>query len=153
MYTIIHVIIGYFFLLLTVRVLARRPRAQMAPFEFVIVFLIGGIIILSSTGDDRSMTNCTCALITAGLMHRLVTTLRSKFPRFAAWALRSAGGRPRKPVLAAGSCHQSALHIDDNDVMAAAREQGVTTLSGIKYAVVERNGSISIIKGQSDSSK
>jgi uncharacterized membrane protein YcaP (DUF421 family) len=69
MYTIIHVIIGYFFLLLTVRVLARRPGAQMAPFEFVIVFLIGGIIILSSTGDDRSRTNYTCAVITAGLMH------------------------------------------------------------------------------------
>jgi uncharacterized membrane protein YcaP (DUF421 family) len=45
------------------------------------------------------------------------------------------------------------VHIDDNDVMAAARKQGVTTLSGIKHAVVERNGSINIIKGQSDSSK
>jgi uncharacterized membrane protein YcaP (DUF421 family) len=38
------------------------------------------------------------------------------------------------------------LRLDPDDVMAAAREQGITSLSQIKYAVVERNGSISIIK-------
>ena len=80
MYTIIHAVIGYFFLLLTVRVLSRRPGAQMTMFEFVLVFLIGGVIILTTVGDDRSMTNCVCAVITAGLMHRLVSYLKSRFP-------------------------------------------------------------------------
>jgi uncharacterized membrane protein YcaP (DUF421 family) len=37
-------------------------------------------------------------------------------------------------------------HIDDMDVMAAAREKNVRTLDEIKYAVLERNGAISIIK-------
>ena len=44
MYTIIHAICGYFFLLLTIRVLSYRPGGQMTLFEFVIVFLIGGVI-------------------------------------------------------------------------------------------------------------
>jgi len=34
-HTIVHAIAGYFFLLLTVRILSRRPGAQMTPFEFV----------------------------------------------------------------------------------------------------------------------
>ena len=51
MYTILHAIAGYFFLLLTVRVLSRRPGGQMTPFEFVIVFLMGGVIILSTVGN------------------------------------------------------------------------------------------------------
>ncbi len=48
MATIVHAIVGYCFLLLTVRVLTRRPGAQMTLFEFVIVFLIGGVIILAT---------------------------------------------------------------------------------------------------------
>ncbi|MBB6144544.1 uncharacterized membrane protein YcaP (DUF421 family) [Silvibacterium bohemicum] len=73
MYTIIHAILGYFFLLFTVRVLSRRPGGQMTLFEFVIVFLIGGVIILSTVGDDRSVTNCVGAVIVIGLMHGLVS--------------------------------------------------------------------------------
>ena len=46
MHTIIHAIISYFFLLLTVRILSRRPGAQMTPVEFVLVFLVGGVAIL-----------------------------------------------------------------------------------------------------------
>lgn len=144
MYTILHAIIGYFFLLLTVRVLIRRPGAQMTPFEFVIIFLIGGVIILSTVGDDRSMTNCTCAVIAVGLMHRLVAILRTKFPRFGAWI----DGIPM--VLLRNGCWQmeamEGLRLDPQDIMAAAREKGLTSLSEIKYAVVERNGAISIIK-------
>src|ERR1700677_4063016 len=55
--TILHAIFGYFFLLLIVRVLSRRPGGQLTLFEFVIVFLIGGVIILSTVGKDRSVTN------------------------------------------------------------------------------------------------
>ena len=51
-YTIIHAIAGYFFLLLTVRVLSRRPGAQMTLFEFVIVFLMGA----SSFSQPSGMT-------------------------------------------------------------------------------------------------
>jgi len=49
MYTVLHAIFGYFYLLLTVRVLSRRPGAQMTPFEFVIIFLMGGVIILTTS--------------------------------------------------------------------------------------------------------
>ena len=88
--TILHAIAGYFFLLLTVRVLVRRPGAQLTPFEFVIIFLIGGVIILATVGNDHSVTNCTCAIMTVGMTHRLVAIGRSRSPRFSAWV----DGRP-----------------------------------------------------------
>ncbi len=80
MITIIYAITGYWFLLLTVRILSRRPGAQMTPFEFVLIFLIGGAIILATVGDDHSETNAVCAVITVGLMHRLVSFLKRHFP-------------------------------------------------------------------------
>jgi uncharacterized membrane protein YcaP (DUF421 family) len=144
MYTIIHAILGYFFLLFTVRVLTRRPGAQMTLFEFVLVFLIGGIAILATVGDDRSMTNCTCAVITVGLMHRLVSGLKSRYPKFGAVV----DGTPLM-VLKDGQWQTEVMgkmRLDDNDVMAAARTKGVKRLDEIKYAVLERIGSISIIK-------
>jgi uncharacterized membrane protein YcaP (DUF421 family) len=123
MYTIIHAIVGYFFLLLTVRVLSRRPGAQLTPFEFVIVFLIGGVIILATVGDDKSVTNCVGAILTVVLLHQFVSWLRTS------------------------------TRVEDDDVMAAARTKGVKDLSGIKYAILERNGTISIIKADQKSPK
>jgi uncharacterized membrane protein YcaP (DUF421 family) len=146
MYTIIHAILGYFFLLLTVRVLSRRPGGQLTPFEFVIVFLIGGVIILSTTGNDRSETNTICAVLTIGLMHRSVSTLKQKYPRLGAWI----DGTPLV-LLKDGEWQQEAMQrmrVQDTDVMASARLKGVKTLSGIKYAVLERNGAISVIKSE-----
>jgi uncharacterized membrane protein YcaP (DUF421 family) len=72
MYTIIHAIVGYFVLLFTVRILSRRPGAQLTPTEFVLIFLMGGVIILSTVGDDHSVTNAVCAVLTVGLLHRSV---------------------------------------------------------------------------------
>ena len=77
MYTVVHAIVGYLFLLLIVRVLSRRPGAQMTPFEFVLIFLMGGVIILATAGDDRSMTNCFGGVITIGLMHRTVFVVKN----------------------------------------------------------------------------
>jgi uncharacterized membrane protein YcaP (DUF421 family) len=144
MYTIIHAILGYFFLLFIVRVLSRRPGAQLTPFEFVIIFLIGGVIILATVGDDKSITNCVCAIITIGLMHLSVAGLRFRSPRIS----QIIDGVPLV-LLKDGEWQLDAMHgmrIDDNDVMAAARVKGVSNLEGIQYAILERNGAISIIK-------
>ncbi len=144
MYTIVHAILGYFFLLFVVRVLSRRPGGQLTPFEFVIVFLIGGLIILSTVGDDRSIINCICAILTIGLMHRLTAIVRARSPRIGT----TIDGVPLV-LLKNGEWQLEAMRgmrLDDEDVMAAARTQGLRTLDGIQYAVLERVGTISILK-------
>ena len=144
MYTVIHAVFGYFFMLLTVRVLVRRPGAQMTPFEFVIIFLIGGVAILATVGNDHSVTNCTCAIIAVGLVHRLVSVLRSRSRALSAWL----DGLPLV-LLRDGEWQLEAMHglrVEPDDVMAAARSKDVTSLDDIKFAVVERTGGISIIK-------
>lgn len=144
MYTLIHAICGYIFLLVIVRILARRPGAQMTPFEFVLVFLIGGVIILATVGDDHSITNCFSGVIAICLMHRVVGMLKKRSARFA----NIVDGTPLV-LLKDGKWQvhiKKTAHIDDMDVMAAAREKGVRTLDEIKYAILERNGGINIIK-------
>ncbi len=118
----------------------------MTPFEFVLVFLMGGVIILSTVGNDHSETNAVCAFITVALMHRLVSTIKIRFPRIG----KIVDGTPLV-LLEKDQWHTEVMgrmRLADDDVMAAARSKGVKTLDQIKYAVLERNGAISIIKKQ-----
>ena len=143
MYTIIHAAVGYFWLLFTVRFLSRRPGAQMTPFEFVLVFLMGGVIILSTVGNDHSETNSVIAVMTVGLLHRLVSALSVRYRRFGLIfegmpVVLMDRGRQRTGIM-----HK--MRLQDTDVMAAARAKGVRKLEGIRYAVLERLGSVSII--------
>jgi uncharacterized membrane protein YcaP (DUF421 family) len=144
MHTIIHAVISYFFLLLTVRILSRRPGAQMTPFEFVLIFLIGGVAILATVGDDRSETNSVCAVVAVALMHRSVAGLKQRYRRIAAMV----DGTPLV-LLKDGKWQTETMkqmRIQDDDVMAAARTKGMKSLNEIKYAILERNGALSVIK-------
>lgn len=144
MSTILIAIAGYFMLMLVVRVLTRRPGSQMTLFEFVIVFLMGGVIILATVGRDRSEVNCTVAVMTVGLLHRVVSWLKTKSKRFSAII----DGTPLV-LLKNGEWQQEVMHgmrLAPEDVMAASRTKGIHDISKIQYAILERNGGISIIQ-------
>lgn len=144
--TILHAVIGYFLLLLVVRVLTRRPGGQMTLGDFVLVFLMGGVIILSTVGNDRSLTNCTCGVITVGLLHRIVSYAKTHSPRLGAII----DGTP-VVVMKNGEWQQDpadSLSVGRTDLEAAARASGLRSVDEVDYAVVERNGGISIIKKQ-----
>ena len=143
MHTVVTAIVGYFFMLFVIRILTRRPGAQMTMFEFVLVFLIGGVIILATVGDDHSITNCVCGVLTVGLMHRIVSRIRQGSD------LRSSIIDGTTLVLLKDDkwdCEvMQQASIDETDVMAVARTKGMLNLEQIKYAVLERNGAISVI--------
>ena len=144
MATILHAIAGYFILLFAIRVLKRRPGSQMTMYEFVLIFLLGGVIILSTVGNDRSVTNCTCAVIAVGFIHRSIAWAKSKSPRFGAII----DGTP-VVIIEKGKWNDEATretNLRPRDVAAAARGMAVTRFEDIDYAILERNGHISVIK-------
>jgi len=149
MATIIHAVLGYIFLTVIVRVLTRRPGAQLTLFEFVLVFLMGGVIILSTVGNDRSVTNCTCAVIAVGCMHRVTSWLKVRYAAFGELL----DGTPlvlvRKGEWQDGT--MKGMRLDPEDVMASARLNGLRTFEQIDYAILERNGGISIVKKEEES--
>ena len=144
MATIVHAVAGYFILLFVMRVLRRRPGSQMTMFEFVLIFLIGGIIILSTVGNDRSVTNCTCAVIAVGSIHRSLSWAKSKSPRVGAIL----DGTP-VVVIEKGRWIDEAIretNLRPEDIEAEARGVSVVRTEEIDYAILERNGRISVIK-------
>lgn len=139
---------GYFFLVFMVRIVGRRPGKQMNPFEFVLIFFIGGLTLTFTVADDRSLTNAIVQIFTIALAHFVLVVVRQRFPRIALLL----DGTPLI-LLNKGSWHQEAMRgmlIQPEDVMTAARDKGINALDGIEYAVLERNGEITVIPAEGD---
>ncbi len=114
----------------------------MTPFEFVLIFFIGGSSLTAMVGDEVSFTNSICQIITIGFAHYTLAWARSRSRRLA----RLVDGTPLI-LLGHKAWRTHALdqmRINDDDVMASARDSGLKTLAQVDRAVLERNGEIGI---------
>lgn len=149
MEAVLRAFFAYFFLVFIVRIVGRRPGKQITPFEFVLIFFIGGLALTAIVGDEVSFTNALCQIMAIAFAHYSVAWLRSKSSRFA----RLVDGTPLI-LLENGqwrSHTMSHMRIADDDVMAMARDSGIATLDQIGTAVLERSGVISIAPKQKQS--
>ncbi len=140
----IRALLGYFFLVLVVRIVGRRPGKQLTPFEFVLIFFIGGLALTAIVGDEASLTNAIIQILTIALGHYSIVWLRTR----SSWIARLFDGTPL--ILLENkqwrSHTLSNMGIQDDDVMAMARDKGIKTPDQIELAVLERSGEISVIQ-------
>ena len=102
MTAVVRAFLGYLFLVMVVRIVGRRPGKQMTPFEFVLIFFIGGLALTAIVGDEVSYTNALCQIITVALGHYVLAWARSKSRRFARLVGWHAAYSSRKSNLARG---------------------------------------------------
>ena len=143
MSVIIGAALTYLVLLFAVRLIGRRVASMMAPFDIVVLFLFGGALMAAVLGDDHSMVAAIGVVFSIGLMHVAVTTLKSWLP----WFGRLVDGTPII-VYKRGEWRQDrmrALRMLESDVMAVVRQKGLMRLEQVRYAIVERDGKVSII--------
>lgn len=137
---------AYWVLLFAVRLIGRRTASQMAPFDLVVLFLFAGITITAVLGDDHSMIGAFSGICTIGLMHILASWLKTRSD----WFGRIIDGTP-VVVYEHGEFNRrrmTRLRLNEQDVMAAARQRGLMRLDQVRYAVAERDGKISIVQDE-----
>ena len=147
-WTIFRAVFGYFFLIFIVRIGGRRPGKQLTPFEFLLIFYLGGLTLTSIIGAESSLTNAVCQILTIALCHYALSLIRQRSPRIA----RILDGTPLM-LLEGNTWRAQTLKrsgIADDDVMAMARDKGLKSLDEIGTATLERNGEISIIPKEKD---
>ena len=145
MSVVIRAAIVYLLLLFAVRLIGRRTASMMAPFDLVLLFIFGGIAINAIIGQDHSLVGAVSAISTIGLMHILVSWAKTRFPMAIG---RIVDGTP-VVVYECGQWHEDrmkALRLNEQDIMAAARQRGLMRLEQVRYAVAERDGKIAIIE-------
>jgi uncharacterized membrane protein YcaP (DUF421 family) len=142
--TVLRAVVVYSYLLLIVRIVGRRSFEQMSPFEMILVFLLGGTGIQAIVSDDRSLTGALLGITTIAAMHVSVAWLKNRFEL----VRRIVDGTPIV-IIEEGEWKRDwlkRLQLHEQDVMTRARQQGIERLDQIQFAVVERNGAISIVR-------
>lgn len=134
---------GYLFLVLIVRVVGRRPGKQLTPFEFVLIFYLGGLTLTGMVGIEASMVNAITQILTIALCHRFLAALRVRSDV----AMKLLDGVPLILMEERGWRTDTLrrMMVQDDDVMNVAREQGIRDLSGIRIAVLEAFGQINVV--------
>jgi uncharacterized membrane protein YcaP (DUF421 family) len=140
---IFRAVFGYLFLVLIVRVVGRRPGKQLTPFEFVLIFYLGGLTLTGMVGNQASLINAVCQILTIALCHYGLSSLRFRSDT----AMKLLDGVPLILLEARGWRTDTLrqMMIEDDDVMNVAREQGIRDLPGIRIAVLETYGQINVL--------
>ncbi len=146
--SVLRALFGYFFLVFIVRIVGRRPGKQLTPFEFILIFFLGGLMLTAIVAQDASVTNAFCQIVAIAAAHYGLTMARSRSDTVA----KLLDGTPLI-LMESGQWRAKTMRkmrIKDDDVMERARDQGLKTLDEIETAVLERNGEISIIPKEDD---
>jgi uncharacterized membrane protein YcaP (DUF421 family) len=134
----------YLFLLVILRVSGNRQFSELTAFDAVLIIIISETTQQALVGDDFSMT-ASIILVTTLVGLDVLISLLKRTSRTADSILEGV------PVLLVdnGRLLEKNMHaerVDEEDILTAARlTHGLERMDQVKYAVLERGGSISII--------
>jgi uncharacterized membrane protein YcaP (DUF421 family) len=134
----------YALLLVLFRLTGKRSLGQITTFDFILLLIISEAIQNGMVGTSYSVTNALVLIVTLVVIDLGLNLVKTRLPRVERW-LEGAPlvivehGRPLQERL-------DSSRVDVSDVLRAARRaHGLERMEQIKYAVLERNGEISII--------
>jgi uncharacterized membrane protein YcaP (DUF421 family) len=135
--------IVYLFLVLILRVTGKREIGQMSILEVIVIFVISDAVQNSMVGENTSLWGGLVAVVTLFSADQLLKFASRRSNRLQ----KALEGEPRL-LVRDGRILTKALKdegVDVDDVRAAARGAGVARLDDVRLAVLETDGSISII--------
>lgn len=137
----------YVALLILFRITGRRSLQQTTTFDLVLLLVIGEAAQPALIGNDNSLTTAVLAVATLLSFDVALSLLKRK----AGPLERVLEGQPTIVVMRGVplAAQMRRARIDEADVLQAAREgQGILHMQDIGLAVLEANGSISIIPAE-----
>ena len=137
---------AYVFILFLMRVVGRRELSSMGPSDLILLVVMGDLIQNGVTQSDYSVTGVVLATSTFGLLAVVTSYTVFRSPR----AKSVIEGEPLILVQNGEAIERNlnGERLTLDDLMEEARAQQVDSLDQIKWAVLESNGSISIIPRQ-----
>lgn len=130
------------------RLTGKRQIGQMAPFDLVVVLLIANAVQNAMVGPDTSLTGglmAAAALLTGNWLASRYLYQRPRFARFFE-------GQPAV-LIADGKVVDSSVRREGVDLVEleqAAREHGIESLDRVRMAVLEVDGTISIVPADTE---
>jgi uncharacterized membrane protein YcaP (DUF421 family) len=140
---VVRTAVVYAFVLVALRVAGKREIGQMTPFDLVVILVIANAVQNAMVGPDTSLIG---GLLAAGVLVTVNAAVAylGFSNRFFQRTLR---GTPTLLVTDGHLIdeHLRREHIDADEVLMAMREHGIADLAEVKMAVLETDGSMSIV--------
>jgi uncharacterized membrane protein YcaP (DUF421 family) len=142
---VLRTVVVYAFILIGFRISGKREVGQLAPFDFALILLIANAVQNAMVGPDTSLVGglvaATVLLVGNGLLGHLAANHKriEKLLRGKAQMLVHRG-HVDEHALATES-------ISHSELLQALRENGCATIAECRLAVLEVDGTISVIAG------
>ena len=135
--------LAFFFVLLLTRVVGRRELSSLEPFDLILLVMIGDLVQQGVTQEDYSLTGVLLAVGTFGFWVTALDfiTWRSQRVR------RLVEGVPLV-IIEDGRPVEKTLRLEQipwEEVLEAARQEGIDDVSNVRLGVLEVNGKMSFI--------
>ncbi|AZF10438.1 MULTISPECIES: DUF421 domain-containing protein [unclassified Pseudomonas] len=137
----------YLVLMILFKVAGRRSLAELNTFDLVLLMVIGEATQQALLGDDFSLTNAVLVIVTLIAIDIGLSLLKQR----SLWFSRVLDGGPTVVVEEGRVLHErlKRARLDEDDILEAARSaQGILEIKHIRFAILERNGKISVIPYQ-----
>jgi len=133
----------YLSILVGLRLAGKREIGQMTVFDLVVLLLLANAVQNAMVGPDTSLVGGILAAVVLLVLNAVVARLRLRWPRLR----RLIEGSPTLLVLHGEviADHLRREGLDQETLEAALREHGVADLSDVEMAVLEIDGSISVV--------
>lgn len=147
--TLIRAIILYILVIFSVRLMGKRQLGELQPSELVITILVSNIATLPLEDTDIPLIIGITPILALVCFEVLMSWVILRFP-----AMRKIiSGKP-KIVVRGGKPDDHALRelrLSMDDLKAALRSKDIFDFADVKYAIIETNGSISVLKEEENS--
>ena len=144
MVPVVRAVAMYVFLMVLLRIMGKRTLGEITSFDFIVLLIVSETTQQAMTGNDFSVTNAAILVLTLVLLQRGADWLSDR-SHSADRLLNDMpvivveNGKPNEEWLERNGLTK------DEVLEEARRNQGVGRMEDIRYAVLERNGSISVI--------
>jgi uncharacterized membrane protein YcaP (DUF421 family) len=140
---VIRTLLIYIIVLFGLRISGKREIGQMNVFDLVVLLLIANAVQNAMVGPDTTLLGGILAAVVLLLVNGLVSRIGLKWPRLRRWV----EGTPTLLVLHGEIIqdHMRQEGIDEDILKAAIREHGISEIGDVEMAVLEIDGSISVV--------
>lgn len=140
----VRTVLVYGAVLIGLRLAGKREIGQMTPFDLVVILLVANAVQNAMVGPDSSLTGGIISAGTLVSVNYLVSRIRDRVP----WLRRAIEGQPTLLIRDGAMLEHNLAreHVDREEVLMALREHGIDEIGQVRAAILETDGSISVVQ-------
>lgn len=139
-------VVIYLFIILAIRIFGKKELSQLSVFDLVFILLISNAVQNAMVGSNTTLTGGLVAAASLFVVNYLLKLLTYYFPKFR----HTIQGQDIMLVYKGkmNEANMKEARFTEEELMEAIREHGVPSLKQVDLAILEVDGSISVLSDE-----